>query len=216
MLGTDTTKWWIPLTYTTECELEFKKTMAKKWLSPKIDSITFKGPKSSGDWIIFNIDASGLYLVNYDEENWYLLIDYLKKPFFEKIPPLNRVHLIESAANLAWVGRLDYKIFFDMMKYLGQEKDFHPWNVGLHCINELNILLTRLPVHERFVDYVREILAEFFKDYGMSLLYEQDDSEIVVSLNNSNELNSVVCGEEGDDCMGPRMRRSTNLDILSS
>lgn len=56
----DSTKWWIPLTYTTECESAFGKTTVRKWLSPNDDSVSIKGPLSPGDWVMFNIEASGL------------------------------------------------------------------------------------------------------------------------------------------------------------
>lgn len=169
--GIDTTKWWIPLTYTTECEFDFNRTLAKKWLSPNNNSISMEGPMSPGDWVIFNIVASGLYMVNYDEENWNLIINFLDTPFYQHIPQLNRVLLIDNAANLAWVGRLDYKIFFDLLKHLGSKReknidvpfleiDIDPEYAALRALYDLSALLKRMPVHGRFMNYVREIFRE--------------------------------------------------------
>ena len=37
---------------------------------------------------------------------------------FESIPILNRVILIDDAGSLASVGRLDYRVFFDLLSYM--------------------------------------------------------------------------------------------------
>lgn len=107
---------------------------------------------------------SGLYLVNYDEKNWHLLIDFLHKPMFHRIPHLNRVHLINNAANLAWIGRLDYAIFLDMLKYLIHEPYDHPKYAAVRWMEDLNALLKRTPVHDMFLNYVNDILQNDLED----------------------------------------------------
>lgn len=54
--GTITLVWRIPVTYTTQSELDFNQTTPKRWLisgSISIDDI------NSNDWIIFNIQQTG-------------------------------------------------------------------------------------------------------------------------------------------------------------
>lgn len=41
---------------------------------------------SSNDWVLFNINETGYYRVNYDSKNWNMLIDYLNdKDMYMKI-----------------------------------------------------------------------------------------------------------------------------------
>jgi len=34
----------------------------------------------SNDWVLFNINETGFYRVNYDSKNWKMLIEYLTDP----------------------------------------------------------------------------------------------------------------------------------------
>lgn len=35
---------------------------------------------SHKDWVLFNINETGFYRVNYDSKNWNMLIEYLNDP----------------------------------------------------------------------------------------------------------------------------------------
>ena len=53
-----TNKWWIPLTYATQSDLNFSSTVPSTWISDKEDRITINGINTD-DWIIVNIRAAG-------------------------------------------------------------------------------------------------------------------------------------------------------------
>lgn len=78
--------WWIPLTYTTSSKLNFSVTKPSSWFKPeKVMTIIDTGI-SSNDWVLFNINETGYYRVNYDSKNWNMLIDYLNdKDMYMKI-----------------------------------------------------------------------------------------------------------------------------------
>lgn len=100
------TCWWVPLSYTTAQELNFNTTEPKTWLecdnqNDPISKELIDLPLDD-EWIIFNIQISGLYKVKYDEKNWDLLIKQLTGPELEKISVLNRAALINDALDLAW------------------------------------------------------------------------------------------------------------------
>lgn len=213
LLGKDSSKWWIPLTYTTECDMEFNRTMPKRWLSPSKPTVSMKSPLSPADWVIFNIDATALYIVNYDEENWHLLIDFLKTPFFERIPTMNRVLLIESAARLAWVGRLDYRIFFDMVKYVEKDDDLQPIYAAVSRVYDLNTLLKRMPVRKKFIAYSRRI----FHSKEQSTLSAKN--EMTKFMLHNGRMSTDACKYPAESCMqGPiyPQRRSMMTYILVS
>lgn len=106
LTDTDEPCWWVPLSYTTEQELDFNSTEPKEWLEcdkinkPIVREI-FDLPEKD-EWILFNIQLSGLYKVRYDTHNWNLLIKQLTGPEYQKISTLNRAALINDALDLAW------------------------------------------------------------------------------------------------------------------
>ena len=51
--------WWVPITWTTQAEKDFKNTVPKYWLSEASSEIPIK--KGTKDWIIFNIQEAGLH-----------------------------------------------------------------------------------------------------------------------------------------------------------
>lgn len=98
--------WWVPLSYTTEQELDFNTTEPKTWLecdenNVAIDKEIIDLPEKD-EWVLFNVQLAGLYKVRYDEKNWNLLIEQLIGSEFEKINTLNRAALINDALDLAW------------------------------------------------------------------------------------------------------------------
>lgn len=156
--------WWVPLSYTTEDENDFNNTKPKLWLSCPKESQTMHVPHND-KWIIFNIQASGmynicyhyimrinlniylsmfigLYRVNYDEKNWQMLSDYLKTKH-NVLPELNRVLLIDNAMELAWTGKLKYDIAFDLLSYIKDDIHYLPWDAALSKLGSVVNMLKR-------------------------------------------------------------------------
>lgn len=94
--------WWIPLSYTTEKQLEFNSTQPIQWMR-KTPSLTIEmDDLDNEEWILVNVQQTGFYRVNYDVKNWQLLSSYLLDPSkFTKIAPANRAQLVDDALNLA-------------------------------------------------------------------------------------------------------------------
>ena len=158
--------WWIPITYTTQQHLDFKNTRPKLWFScphqiKKIDDLPDKNT-----WILLNLNISGLYRINYDNDNWALLINTLNSVTHTDIPVLNRVQLIEDSSALAWVGKLSYDIHFKILDYLQNEKEFLPWKSALNNIETLQKLLLRTPVYGSFKGFMKGLLSSIYKEIG--------------------------------------------------
>lgn len=58
-ISTDTNTWSVPITYTTESELDFDNTNPKYWLSTKRSTADFDPKLDPTKWIIFNVQSSG-------------------------------------------------------------------------------------------------------------------------------------------------------------
>lgn len=85
---------------------------------------------------------SGYYRVNYDAQNWKLIIEYLTHKNFTNINPVNRAQLIDDSLNLARAGRLNYNIALALLDYLKNEVDYIPWVAAWHNIPYINKMLT--------------------------------------------------------------------------
>lgn len=58
---TDSTKWLVGITFTTELNKDFENFKPITWCKPSMDKCVMSVPKNSG-WFVFNIQSTGNYL----------------------------------------------------------------------------------------------------------------------------------------------------------
>nr|CAD7397313.1 unnamed protein product [Timema poppensis] len=165
--GTDTHdyKWWIPLTYTTKSELDFVDTETKQWLTATEESKQLTTPIiNQEEWIIFNIQETSFYRVNYDATNWALIAAHLNSDSFEQIPPVNRAQLLDDVFNLARAGYVDYTLVLQMVKYLERETDYVPWYAAFNGLNYVDKRMRGAPSYDYYA-WKRFILKLLNKEY---------------------------------------------------
>ncbi|ROT72060.1 putative aminopeptidase N-like [Penaeus vannamei] len=122
-------KWWVPLTFTTQSEANFSQTQASLWMKDSEDHVTVSSLPPKDQWVIFNLQQAAYYRVNYDDHNWNLIIQQLKKDH-QVICPINRGQIVDDAMNLARAGHLSYKLALDVLLYLRNEGEYLPWATG--------------------------------------------------------------------------------------
>jgi aminopeptidase N len=89
--------------------------------------------------LLINLKISGFYRVNYDIENWQLLVNTLNDPdMMSSIHLMNRAQLMDDALALARANDLDYTTALDTTAYLAQETEFLPWASALSALGYLN------------------------------------------------------------------------------
>ncbi len=155
-------RWWVPISYTDADEKYFgrRNTQPRLWLSPEKVQVSIATAISSASWIVANVQGSGFYRVNYDERNWRLLADQLRR-HHKAIHVMNRAHLISDAFALAAVDILPYSTPFLMIKYLVEENHFVPWSSAF-----------------RALDYIGSMMQQtsHYGDYQVIRHHYQDDS----------------------------------------
>lgn len=160
--------WWIPITYTTEKQLNFNNTQPSKWMKAE-RSITFNDvDASSSQWILFNLQETGYYRVNYDRANWQMIIKQLNKQNFKEISTINRAQLIDDALNLARAGKLDYSIALDVTSYLAHETEYLPWKAAFNALQYLDDMLIKTQGYDKFRLYVLKLLDNVYKQVGFT------------------------------------------------
>lgn len=114
----DKTRWTVPLTYATNKEnSDFARTKPTGYLANETASIKLKEP---ADWIVFNVQQSGYYRVNYDSNGWTAIANVLHKSPTD-VHVLNRAQ-VRPTIQMNSTARLRVKItylvhfFFDEIK----------------------------------------------------------------------------------------------------
>uniref|UniRef100_A0A1A9WJU5 Aminopeptidase N n=1 Tax=Glossina brevipalpis TaxID=37001 RepID=A0A1A9WJU5_9MUSC len=213
--------WWIPLTYTTASKMDFSTSTPSEWLQcnqfNQQVQLTMEDVAAPNEWILFNIQLSGLYRVMYDFQNWAMLNQTLNSNKFQGIHVLNRAQLIDDILWLAWGGYTDYDITFDFLSYMTLERHYIPWRAGLESLSHVNRLLRSFhPTYETFQHFMRTIIKPVYY-YLNGLNYTRPEYEMPhITILHKSLISSWACRLEILDCVNTAIRyfdewkRSTN------
>ncbi|XP_063587806.1 aminopeptidase N-like [Penaeus indicus] len=158
-------KWWVPLTYTTQSEANFNQTQAMVWMKDAEDQISLSSLPPKDQWVIFNLQETGYYRVNYDDHNWGLLIQQLKTDH-QVINPINRAQIIDDAMDLARADQLPYETALGILTYLEAESDYIPWWAALNNVVYLKDMLARTGGYGALKNYLLDILIPLYESVG--------------------------------------------------
>ncbi|KAM4523732.1 thyrotropin-releasing hormone-degrading ectoenzyme-like isoform 2-T2 [Fundulus diaphanus] len=123
------------------------------------------GQMDDSTWLLGNINQTGYFRVNYDLQNWKLLIQQLhSNP--QIISVGNRAGLIDDAFNLARAGYLPQGIPLQLIGYLPEETSFLPWHAASRALYQLDKLLDRTDDYRLFSDYVLKQVASRYHQIG--------------------------------------------------
>ncbi|XP_016983809.1 aminopeptidase N-like [Drosophila rhopaloa] len=176
--------WWLPLSYTSKAEMMFMNTAPKSWMecSKAGESLskTIQDLPSSDKWVIFNIQLASPYRVNYDNQNWKLLIETLNSEDYQSIHVINRAQLIDDVMNLAWTGEQDYETALQVTNYLQKEREILPWKPAFDQLKLLNRILRQTPNFGFFKRYMKKLLTPIYEHLNglndtFSSIQEQDE-----------------------------------------
>ncbi|XP_030371519.1 aminopeptidase N-like [Scaptodrosophila lebanonensis] len=196
--------WWVPLSYTSQSESDFQNTAPKAWLEcgkagetlPK----TIENMPNENEWVIFNTQVTSLYKVNYDEQNWKLLIETLTNGEFERIHVINRAQLINDALYLAWTGEQDYEIAMRLIEYLQREREYLPWKSAFENLKRVGRIVRQTPDFEFFKRYMRKLITPIYLHLGglndtFASIEQQDDILLKTLVAN------WACQYQVEDCV---------------
>ncbi|KAH8410051.1 hypothetical protein KR009_004720, partial [Drosophila setifemur] len=118
-------RWWIPLTYTTQGAGDFNYTRPKAWLTPHNPKIYLELPVPNDEWVVFNLQATGYYRVQYDDHSWQRLASALSDDF-RSIHVLNRAQIVSDVLFLRNQNRISWGTAFNVLKYIVDEDEYEP------------------------------------------------------------------------------------------
>ncbi|XP_040893570.1 aminopeptidase N-like [Toxotes jaculatrix] len=132
----------------------------------------------SGEWILANVNCTGYYRVNYNLENWDLLLTQLEiNP--HRIPLMNRGQLVDDAFNLARAKLLDVTLALNSTRFLHSERAYIPWESAVRNLEYFSLMFDRSEVYGPMQAYLRKQvrgLYNFYKNYTDNSSVPKDHS----------------------------------------
>ncbi|XP_066603299.1 aminopeptidase N-like isoform X2 [Prorops nasuta] len=139
------------------------------WLhgeSIRLDNITQTGNQS---WIVFNVNKTGFYRVNYDDTNWWLLVAALEKNH-ESFPPETRASLIDDVFSLAAAGLVKYEIAMNVINYMPlKERHYAPWAVLMYQLHKLNLIMYDTYAYGDFQKFVLQFISPLYSEVSSAI-----------------------------------------------
>ncbi|XP_014472210.1 PREDICTED: aminopeptidase N-like [Dinoponera quadriceps] len=188
-------KWWVPLNFATQSNLDFSSTLATHWLRPQDESVTIKGVNVE-DWIIVNKQLTGYYRVNYDTTNWKRIAAFLNSDDYAEIPVLNRAQIIDDAFAMTETGQLDLITFLEIMNYLSRESDTAVWQAAFKIIQQLDIYLQVPEAAAIFKPFAFNLTHKILEDVGFD--DRPDDDPLTVKTRS--HLGDFACMHGHAEC----------------
>ncbi|XP_027211487.2 aminopeptidase N [Penaeus vannamei] len=210
-------KWWVPLTYTTQSEANFNQTQAMVWMKDSEAQIRLSSLPPKDQWVIFNLQQTGYYRVNYDDHNWGLLIQQLKTDH-QVINPINRAQIIDDAMDLARADQLPYETALGILTYLEAESDYIPWWSALNNVVYLKDMLTRTGGYGALKNYLLDILVPLYESVG----FEENPDDGLLDQYKRGKAVAWACGLGHQHCLDSAsalyrtwMANPDNLTLIS-
>ncbi|XP_026478385.1 aminopeptidase N-like isoform X2 [Ctenocephalides felis] len=190
--SSDGSRWWLPISLTSASDLN-ATTKPVLWLSPKSDSLSFTPPKANeNDYILANLNQTGFYRVNYDNENWNLLIEA-----YYELPDLTRAQLLDDSFALARAHLLEYEIPLIFASRLSHDMSPVAWQSASRPILHLNRMMSREPAYGAFRTFMRAAVNGIYRQLDFE---EKPDDDHLTKLHRPLMIN-LACALDHPDCL---------------
>ncbi|CAF0817363.1 unnamed protein product [Adineta steineri] len=187
-------QWYIPYDYMSNT-----KFSAFHWLPPN-KTYELENIETSNNWIIFNVNQFGFYRVNYDKQNWNLIINGLKINN-SQFPPVSRAQLIDDSFSLARARDLDINIPLELSTYLCRELNYIPFSTFAITIQYPLLMFAQnenSTEYKQLQQYIRTVEEPAYRTLGWSIGLSSSDYL-------SRQLRSLVisdlCSNDYEPCI---------------
>ena len=197
--------WWVPLSFTSP-SLGFEETAPSSWLDPaQADTNTqlSLGDIDASQPLIVNVQQTGFYRVNYDQQNWDLLSTSLVSDH-QAIHRINRAQIMDDGLNLARAGILNYPTALKVTEYLAKETDFIPWKSAVTGFVYLEDMMKRTSGFGELKHYLLATLQPLYDRLGFDEKPGEsflDEKLRILMLNLVCRLGQQECNKNSDYLM---------------
>ncbi|UYV77000.1 hypothetical protein LAZ67_14002774 [Cordylochernes scorpioides] len=185
--------WEVPVTYTTKRDARWEPT-TRMWLRTRTAELS--GLPAEGDWLVANLREAGYYRVNYDRQNWDLLLEQLATDH-TRIHVINRAQILDDVFNLAKAGLVPYELALNATGYLDKEQEHLPWAAVFHNLHYLDIMLDRTESYGFWKSYILKKIEPLYQTLG----WEKTNNENIQISFLRNLVLGWACSFDHPDCV---------------
>ncbi|XP_035925811.1 aminopeptidase N [Halichoerus grypus] len=124
---------------------------------------------TASEWVLLNLNVTGYYLVNYDEENWRKIQAQLQTDL-SVIPVINRAQVIHDTFSLASARKVPVTLALNSTLFLIREREYMPWEAALSSLSYFKLMFDRSEVYGPMKNYLRKQVTPLF-DYFEGVTY---------------------------------------------
>ncbi|NXT18500.1 AMPN Aminopeptidase, partial [Syrrhaptes paradoxus] len=133
------------------------------WLT-KVSDTNARFQVGSSRWLLLNLNVSGYFRVNYNQENWDQLLAQLTTNH-QVIPVINRAQIIDDAFNLARAKYVNVTLALSTTRFLSRDTEYMPWQAALNNLNYFQLMFDRSEVFGAMTKYIRQQVTPLFNHY---------------------------------------------------
>ncbi|RXG55869.1 Aminopeptidase N [Armadillidium vulgare] len=164
--GTEQPSWWIPLSITTKQHPNMSDTSPKFWMFSSTHLFYMEPPIKPNEWFILNMQRTGYFRVNYDNDNWLLIIQQLIENH-KVFDDITRAQIIDDSFALAYSEELDYEIPLTIISYLRREESPYVISTVLENIQPLLEVYSHDALFGEIKDFLVTLLANHYPKNGL-------------------------------------------------
>ena len=144
-------------------------------------TVTLSRQIQSDEWFKLNVNSTGYYIVNYQPEDWQLLIKQLSSiastsTSTSSFTPQDRASLLFDAYQLSNKALVSYDTLFALFDYLQYEDEYLPWSAANSALSGIQSKLQAVESNsiERWNTYITTLVGDVF-DAKVDLVSGSDD-----------------------------------------
>lgn len=214
--------WVLPLTMASASDPNFEDTRPKYWMKSRSFFIT-RGQHElkDTDWVIFNVQQTGFYRVDYEDDLWMLISQQLQTNA-SVIHRINRAQIVDDIFNLARANHVEYSLAFDLLSFLKTETDSLPWASADAGFEYLNRVLVDSEYYQPYLNFISSLVSNLYTTMGMQdrageLLPQKISRNIAINLfcisgdetclkETNDQMNKILETSNGD--ISPDLRQT--------
>ncbi|XP_014743328.1 PREDICTED: aminopeptidase N [Sturnus vulgaris] len=183
--------WIVPITWMTN------QQSGNYWLTEV--SATNSDFSINSTWLLLNLNVTGYFRVNYNQENWDQLLNQLGTDQ-TVIPVINRAQIIDDAFNLARAKYINVTLALNTTLFLSREREYMPWQAALTNLKYFQQMFDRSELFGDMSRYIRNQVTPLFEYYkNITNNWQNRPSGLMAQYNEINAI-STACSYGVTEC----------------
>lgn len=154
---------------------------------------------TADEWVLLNLNVTGYFQVNYDENNWRKIQTQLQTNL-SVIPVINRAQVIHDAFDLASAQIVSVTLALNNTLFLIKETEYMPWQAALSSLSYFKLMFDRSEVYGPMKEYLKkQVTPLFFHFQNITKNWTQHPENLMDQYNEINAI-STACSNGVPEC----------------